>query len=112
MRAVGGLTDMRRRISNSSLPRGYGTSTLSRKRSRCASGSGYTPSDSIGFWVAITMKGCGTGWVLPPIETCFSAISSSIADCTLAGARLISSASTKLTNTGPSEMSKRSCCAE
>ncbi len=30
-----------------------------RKRSRCASGSGYTPSDSIGFWVASTRNGCG-----------------------------------------------------
>ena len=35
------------------------------------------------------------------METCFSAISSSIAACTLAGARLISSASTKLTKIGP-----------
>ncbi len=40
-----------------------------RKRSRCASGSGYTPSDSIGFWVASTRKGVGTLWVTPPIDT-------------------------------------------
>ena len=38
---------------------------------------------------------------MPPMETCFSAISSSIAACTLAGARLISSASTKFTKIGP-----------
>ena len=31
-----------------------------RKRSRCASGSGYTPSFSIGFWVASTRNGSGT----------------------------------------------------
>ncbi len=31
------------------------------KRSICASGSGYVPSDSIGFWVAITRNGAGTG---------------------------------------------------
>ncbi len=78
---------------------------MTRNRSRCASGSGYTPSDSIGFWVAITMNGFGIGKVWPPIETCRSAISSSIADCTLAGARFTSSASTKFTNVGPSSMS-------
>ena len=31
------------------------------KRSICASGSGYVPSDSIGFCVAITRNGSGTG---------------------------------------------------
>ncbi len=76
------------------------------KRSRCASGSWYTPSDSIGFWVATTKNGFGTGWVMPPIVTCCSAITSSNADCTLAGARLISSVSRKLTNTGPNSTSK------
>ena len=45
---------------------------------------------------------------MPPIETCRSAITSSSADCTLAGARLISSASTKLANTGPSSTSNSS----
>ena len=43
----------------------------------------------------------------PPIETCPSAITSSSADCTLAGARLISSASTRFAITGPSSTSKR-----
>ena len=37
-----------------------------------------------------------------------SAIASSSADCTLAGARLISSASTRLAKTGPSSVSNRS----
>ena len=38
--------------------------SLKRKRSRCASGSGYTPSFSIGFWVASTRNGSGIGKVL------------------------------------------------
>ena len=73
------------------------------KRSTCASGSGYVPSDSIGFWVAITRNGRGTRWVSRPIVTCSSCIASSNALCTLAGARLISSASSRLVNTGPSD---------
>ena len=65
------------------------------------------PSDSIGFCVASTRNGDGTGWVSPPIVTWRSCITSSSADWTLAGARLISSASRKLPNTGPSSVSKR-----
>src|SRR5918997_1813447 len=76
------------------------------KRSTCASGSGYVPSDSIGFCVAITRNGDGTGCVAWPIVTWRSCMTSSSADCTLAGARLISSASRKLQNTGPSSVSK------
>ena len=76
------------------------------KRSTCASGSGYVPSDSIGFCVAITRNGAGTRWVSWPIVTWRSCITSSSADCTFAGARLISSASRKLQNTGPSSVSK------
>ena len=41
----------------------------------------------------------------PPIVTWRSCMTSSRADCTFAGARLISSARTKLPNTGPSSMS-------
>ncbi len=95
-------------ISRSSSAEGYSTTILNRNRSRCASGSGYTPSFSIGFWVASTRNGEGIGKVWPPMETCRSAITSSMADCTLAGARLISSASTKLATTGPSSTSKDS----
>src|SRR3954452_5017669 len=76
------------------------------KRSTWASGSGYVPSDSIGFWVARTRNGEGTRWVSWPIVTWRSCMTSSSADCTLAGARLISSASRKLQNTGPSSTSK------
>ena len=64
------------------------------------------PSDSIGFCVAMTRKGEGTAWVSLPIVTCRSCITSSSADCTFAGARLISSASRKLQKTGPSSVSK------
>ena len=71
------------------------------KRSICASGSGYVPSDSIGFWVAMTRNGSGTRCVVSPIVTWCSCITSSSADCTFAGARLISSASRKLLKTGP-----------
>ncbi len=78
---------------------------LSMKRSIWASGRGYVPSDSIGFCVAMTRNGSGTGKVSWPIVTWCSCITSSSADCTLAGARLISSASRKLQKTGPSSVS-------
>ena len=75
------------------------------KRSTCASGSGYVPSDSIGFCVAMTRNGSGTGYVVCAIVTWCSCITSSSADCTFAGARLISSARRKLQKTGPSSVS-------
>ena len=64
------------------------------------------PSDSMGFCVAMTRNGSGTGCVVWPIVTCRSCITSSSADWTFAGARLISSASRKLQKTGPSSVSK------
>ena len=75
------------------------------KRSSCASGSGYVPSDSIGFCVAMTRNGDGTGYEVWAIVTWRSCITSSSALCTFAGARLISSASRKLQKTGPSSVS-------
>jgi len=39
---------------------GNPTTTFMRKRSSCASGSGYVPSVSIGFCVAITQNGSGS----------------------------------------------------
>ncbi len=54
------------------------------------------PSSSIGFWVASTMNGLGSGWMVPAIEVCRSCIASSSADWVFALARLISSSSTKL----------------
>ena len=50
-------------IRSSSSREGYPTLTLSMKRSTCASGSGYVPSCSIGFSVASTRKGVGSGKV-------------------------------------------------
>ena len=70
-------------------------------RSICASGSAYVPSVSIGFWVASTRNGLGTLNVSRPIVTCRSCMTSSSALWTLAGARLISSASRRLVKTGP-----------
>ena len=55
----------------------------------------------MGFCVAITRKGLGNWKVSLPMVTCFSCMASSKALCTFAGARLISSANTKLANTGP-----------
>src|SRR3712207_8827262 len=49
----------------------------------------------MGFCVASTRNGRGTGYVRPPMETCPSAITSSRALWTFAGARLISSTSTR-----------------
>ena len=59
------------------------------------------PSCSIGFCVARTRNGSGSGVVVSPTVTCRSCIASRSADCTLAGARLISSARTRFANTGP-----------
>ena len=64
------------------------------------------PSDSIGFWVARTRNGAGTWKVCLPMVTWCSCMTSRRADWTLAGARLISSASRKLQWTGPSSVSK------
>ena len=75
-------------------------------RSTWASGSGYVPSVSIGFCVAMTRNGVGTKCVSPAIVTWYSCITSSSALCTLAGARLISSASSRCVNTGPSDVAK------
>ena len=68
------------------------------------------PSCSMGFWVAITRNSSGSGYVWLPILTCRSAMASSSADCTLAGARLISSASTRLLKIGPCWNSKAPVC--
>src|SRR4029079_13505582 len=72
-----------------------------RKRSSCASGSGYVASRSIGFCGARTKNGSGSGIVWPLAVTLCSCIASSSAACVRGGARLISSAKTMLANTGP-----------
>jgi hypothetical protein len=63
------------------------------------------PSYSTGFWVAATMNGSGSARGLPSTDTCRSSITSSSADCVFGGVRLISSASSRLVNTGPSRNS-------
>ena len=55
----------------------------------------------MGFCVASTRKGSGSGWVTPSTVTWRSSMASSSADCVLGVARLISSASTTLAKIGP-----------
>src|SRR4051812_24201307 len=71
------------------------------KRSSCASGSANVPSSSIGFWVARTRNGSGSGRVSPSIETWPSSMASSSALCVRGVARLISSTSSTFVKTGP-----------
>ena len=71
------------------------------KRSSCASGSGYVPSCSIGFCVAITKNGSGSLCVSEPIVTSRSCIACNSAACVFGGVRLISSASKMFAKIGP-----------
>ena len=101
-----GTSSMRRsarrvRIPTSSSSDGYPTLVERRKRSSWASGRGYVPSDSMGFWVAITRKGDGNPRVVPSAVTCRSCMASRSAAWVLAGARFTSSARTSWANTGP-----------
>src|SRR5207249_641239 len=68
-------------------------------RSSCASGSGYVPSYSIGFCVAITMKGRARWLVTPSVVTCCSCMHSSRAACVFGDARLISSTTAPMFST-------------
>ena len=79
---------------------------LNMKRSNWASGSGYVPSCSIGFCVAMVKNGSGSGYVCWPTVTSRSCMACSNAACVLGGVRLISSASRMLVNTGPSTKRK------
>ena len=81
---------------------GNGSRTLKKKRSSCASGSGYVPSISIGFSVATTKNGGCNRYVVPATVTWSSAIASSSDDCVFGVARLISSASSTWLKIGPS----------
>ena len=71
------------------------------KRSSWAWGSAYVPSNSIGFWVAITRNGRASSCVEPSTVTRRSCMHSSSPDWVLGEARLISSTSTMFANTGP-----------
>ncbi len=59
------------------------------------------PSYSIGFCVAMTRNGSGSGRGSPSTDTCPSCIASSSAAWVFGGVRLISSASSTFVNTGP-----------
>ena len=76
-------------------------------RSTCASGSGYVPSYSIGFWVASTRNGRASSCVCTSTVTRRSCMHSSSPDWVLGDARLISSTSTTFANTGPGRNSNR-----
>ena len=77
-----------------------------RKRSSCDSGKGYVPWCSMGFCVASTRKGFGSGCVWLSTVICASFIASSSADCVFGVVRLISSATMMFANTGPGLNSK------
>ena len=68
------------------------------------------PVCSIGFWVAMTRNGRGTGRVTPSTVTCPSSITSSMAAWVLGEARLISSANTMSWKTGPGWKEKLPWC--
>ncbi len=86
---------------------GYPIETRIRNRSSWASGRGYVPSYSIGFWVASTMNGRSSGWVCPSAVTWCSCIASRSAACVFGGARLISSARRRFAKTGPAGTGRR-----
>src|SRR3954454_946945 len=77
------------------------------KRSTCASGSGYVPSNSAGFCVARTRNGRASSWVWTSTVTLRSCMHSSRPDCVFGEARLISSTRTMFAKIGPGRNSKR-----
>lgn len=82
-----------------------------RNRSSSASGRGYVPSCSRGFWVANTIKGEGRSSVWSQMVTFFSSMASRSADCTFGGVRLISSARRIWVNIGHFRMvNSHFCC--
>src|SRR6266545_1777104 len=92
---------VRSTIATRSSSEGKGTRTLKMNRSSCASGRGYVPSISSGFWVARAKNGASSGYRWRATVTWCSCIASSRLDWVLGVARLISSARTRLANTGP-----------
>ena len=76
------------------------------KRSSWLSTRGKVPRCDCGFWVAITMCGCGRGHDSPSTLTWRSSIVSRSADCVRGGVRLSSSTRTTLAKTGPGRKSQ------
>ena len=70
-------------------------------RSSWDSGSSWVPADPTGFWVAITVKGRGRGWLTPSTVTWPSSMASSKALWVLALVRLISSAKNRWHRAAP-----------
>ena len=100
--AAGGASAVVRSIiSRSSSDGGISTRSLNANLSSAASGSGYVPSCSMGFCVAITKNGSSSRIVRPPALTECSSIASSSADCVRGVARLISSARRRCVKIGP-----------
>ena len=93
-------------MRRSSSGAGYPMRRRRRNRSSWDSGRGKVPSNSWGFWVAMTTKGRGRAWVVPSTETCPSPMDSRRAAWVRGVARLISSARTTLEKTGPGRNSK------
>ena len=88
-------------IRASSPSGGYPIVIRTAKRSSWASGSGYVPSYSTGFWVAMTRNGRSSTCVAPSTVTCVSCIASRSEDWVFGEARLISSTRRTLAKTGP-----------
>ena len=74
---------------------------FSRKRSSCASGNGYVPSNSTGFCVASTVNNAESECRTPSIVTCRSSIDSSSDAWVRGGIRFTSSTSSRSVNIGP-----------
>ena len=73
----------------------------SMNRSSWDSGRGWVPAVPRGFWVAITVKGRGRGWLTLSTVTWPSSMASSRALWVLALVRLISSAKKRLHRAAP-----------
>ena len=70
-------------------------------RSSWLSGRSWVPAAPTGFWVAITTKGSGMGWLTPSTVTWPSSMASSRADWVREVARFNSSARKRLHSTAP-----------
>src|SRR5256886_11654365 len=90
------------RMATSSSGATYPRANSIANRSICASGKGYVPRNSTGFWVAMVKKSSPSLSVRPSIDTWPSAIASRSADWVRGEARLISSANRMSVKIAPS----------
>ena len=89
-------------ISFSSAGLGYPSDSRTMNRSIWESGRSWVPEAPTGFWVAMTTKGSGTGWVIPSTVTVRSSMASRRALWVRLVARLSSSARNRLQRMAPS----------